>query len=41
MNSNDCWQQFINCGTIDSYLKYREEKDKEIEKNNDTKPVYN
>lgn len=41
MNSNDYWQQFISCGSIDSYLKYKEEINKEIEENNDTKPVYN
>ena len=28
MNSNEYWQQFINCGSVDSYLKYREEKNK-------------
>ena len=41
MNSNDYWQQFVNCGSVDSYLKYRKEKIKETEKKNDTKPVYN
>ena len=41
MNSNDYWKQFINCGSVSSYLKYKEEKMKETNKNNDTKPVYN
>ena len=41
MNSNDYWQQFVNCGTISAYLKYKEEKVKETCKDNDTKSVYN
>ncbi len=40
MNSKDYWQEFINCGSVSSYLEYTKQKSKETEKNNDKESVY-
>ncbi len=40
MNGKDYWQEFVNCGSVSSYLEYTKQKNKETEKENDKKSVY-
>lgn len=40
MEAKDYWQEFVNCGSVSSYLEYTKQKCKETENNNDDKSVY-
>ena len=40
MNAKDYWQEFVNCGSISSYLKYTEQKREETKNSNGEKSVY-